>query len=82
MGSFSLVHWLIVLVVVLVLFGRGRISEIMGDFGKGIKSFKHGLNEDDRPVAAPPPQIGAPEAGATSATGVMPVSSDTTKTGV
>ncbi len=47
MGGFSLWHWLIVLLVVLILFGRGRVSEIMGDFGKGIKSFKKGLNEDD-----------------------------------
>ena len=63
MGSFSLIHWVIVLVVVLLLFGRGRVSEIMGDFGKGIKSFKQGLNEDATPVqpATPtaqiPPQI-------------------------
>ncbi len=76
MGSFSLVHWLIVLVVVLVLFGRGRISEIMGDFGKGIKSFKHGLNDDDRVVPPPPVQIPAPDAT------VTPATSDTTKTGV
>ena len=55
MGGFSIWHWLIVLLVVLVLFGRGRVSEIMGDFGKGIKSFKQGLNEeDDKPVPAPP----------------------------
>jgi sec-independent protein translocase protein TatA len=47
MGSFSIWHWLIVLLIVLVLFGRGRIAEIMGDFGKGIKSFKSGMNEDE-----------------------------------
>ena len=47
MGSFSIWHWLIVLVIVLVLFGRGRVADIMGDFGKGIKSFKQGMNEDD-----------------------------------
>jgi sec-independent protein translocase protein TatA len=57
MGGFSLWHWIIVLVVVLVLFGRGRISEVMGDFGKGIKSFKQGLNDDDKSVQAPPSQI-------------------------
>lgn len=51
MGSLSLVHWLIVLLVVLILFGRGRISEMMGDFGKGISSFKKGLNETDEQVA-------------------------------
>lgn len=52
MGFGSIWHWLIVLVIVLVLFGRGRVSEIMGDFGKGIKSFKQGLNEDESKPAA------------------------------
>jgi sec-independent protein translocase protein TatA len=42
---------LIIAVVVLVLFGRGRISEMMGDFGKGISSFKKGMNEADQPSA-------------------------------
>ena len=61
MGGLSLPHLLILALVVLVLFGRGRISEMMGDFGKGIKSFKAGMNEEtDRPVAAPPAQIAPP----------------------
>lgn len=47
MGGFSLVHWLIVAVVVLLLFGRGRISEFMGDFGKGIGAFRKGIAEDE-----------------------------------
>ena len=51
MGSFSIWHWLIVLVIVLVLFGRGRISEMMGDFGKGISSFKKGMSETEDTVA-------------------------------
>ncbi len=51
MGSFSIWHWMIVLVIVLVLFGRGRVSEIMGDFGKGIKSFKEGMNEEEKKAA-------------------------------
>lgn len=42
---------LIIALVVLVLFGRGRISEMMGDFGKGISSFKKGLNETQEPGA-------------------------------
>ncbi|MGB3753777.1 MAG: twin-arginine translocase TatA/TatE family subunit [Parerythrobacter sp.] len=48
----SIGPWQIALLVlvVLVLFGRGRISEFMGDFGKGIKSFKKGMNEDDPPA--------------------------------
>ncbi len=48
MGAFSIWHWLIVLVVVLVLFGGGgKISRLMGDFGKGLKSFKKGMKEDE-----------------------------------
>lgn len=44
----SLTHWLVVGVLVLLLFGgRGKISDIMGDMAKGIKSFKKGLSEDD-----------------------------------
>jgi sec-independent protein translocase protein TatA len=47
MGSFSIWHWLIVLVVVLLVFGRGKIPELMGDMAKGIKSFKKGMSDDD-----------------------------------
>ncbi|GGD57152.1 twin-arginine translocase TatA/TatE family subunit [Erythrobacter arachoides] len=60
MGSFSIWHWLIVLVIVLVLFGRGRVADIMGDFGKGISSFKKGMNEDPERPAEPTAQIQAP----------------------
>lgn len=48
MGSFSIWHWLIVLVVVLLLFGRGKIPELMGDVAKGIKSFKRGMSDDEQ----------------------------------
>lgn len=48
MGSFSIWHWLIVLVVVLLLFGRGKIPELMGDMAKGIKSFKKGMADEDQ----------------------------------
>ena len=47
MGSFSIWHWLIVLVVVLLMFGRGKIPELMGDMAKGIKSFKKGMADDE-----------------------------------
>jgi sec-independent protein translocase protein TatA len=47
MGSLSIWHWLIVLVIVLLLFGRGKLPELMGDMAKGIKSFKKGMAEDD-----------------------------------
>lgn len=62
MGFGSIWHWVIVLVVVLVLFGRGRVADVMGEFGKGLKSFKQGMADEttDRPVTPPPAQIGAP----------------------
>jgi sec-independent protein translocase protein TatA len=47
MGSLSLFHWVIILAVVLLLFGSGRITNVMGDFAKGIKAFKKGLNEEE-----------------------------------
>ncbi len=48
MGSFSIWHWLVVLAVILVLFGGGKkISGLMGDFAKGIKSFKKNMAEPD-----------------------------------
>lgn len=53
MGSISIWHWLIVFVVVLLFFGN-RLPSVMGDFAKGIKSFKAGMKDDDE--AAPPAQ--------------------------
>lgn len=47
MGSLSIWHWLIVLLVVLLLFGSGKVSTLMGDFAKGIKSFKKNMAEPD-----------------------------------
>jgi sec-independent protein translocase protein TatA len=47
MGFTSIWHWIPVLLIVLVLFGRGKISELMGDVAKGIKSFKKGLADDE-----------------------------------
>ena len=53
MEGLSFGHWAIVLIVVLLLFGRGRISETMGDFGKGIHSFRRGLAGDAETKPAP-----------------------------
>lgn len=53
MGGLSLWHWLVVGIVVLLLFGKGRFSDMMGDVAKGIKSFKKGMTEEDE---APKPQ--------------------------
>lgn len=50
MGGFSLWHWLVVGIVILLLFGKGRFSDMMGDVAKGIKSFKKGMAEDDKPA--------------------------------
>jgi sec-independent protein translocase protein TatA len=56
MGSLSVWHWLIFLAVALLLFGgSGKISSIMGDVAKGIKSFKKGMSEDDEAAKQPEP---------------------------
>ncbi len=52
MGGLSIWHWLIVGVIILLLFGKGRFSDMMGDVAKGLKSFKKGMAEDDE---TPPP---------------------------
>ncbi len=66
MGGIGIWQILIVALVVLVLFGRGRISEMMGDFGKGISSFKKGMSEEDGSSPSsgtkPAAQIEAPRA--------------------
>jgi len=61
MGGFSLPHLLLAAVIILILFGgKGKISELMGDVAKGIKSFKKGLSDED--AAAPKPAEPAPVA--------------------
>ncbi len=60
MGGIGIWQILIVALVVLVLFGRGRISEMMGDFGKGISSFKKGMSEEESATPASKAQIEAP----------------------
>lgn len=61
MGSMSIWHWLVVAVIVLLLFGKGRISDIMGETAKGIKAFKKGMS-DDEASAAPRQVTNAPTA--------------------
>lgn len=52
-GTFSILHWIVVLAVVLLLFGgRGKVSAIMGDFGKGLRNFKTGLKGSEEKVDA------------------------------
>ena len=91
MGSLSIWHWIVVIAVVLLLFGRGKISDLMGDVAQGIKSFKKGLSEDEKaedepkvdPVKTidhqPPPTVGAAMGSGTPATAGAP--SETRKTG-
>jgi sec-independent protein translocase protein TatA len=47
MGGVSIWHWIIVGIVVMLLFGRGKVSELMGDVAKGIKAFKKGMSDDE-----------------------------------
>ena len=51
MGGFSIWHWLVVGVIILLLFGKGRFSEMMGDVAKGLKSFKKGMSDDEEAAA-------------------------------
>ena len=54
MGSFSIWHWMLFGAVALLLFGgKGKISDLMGDVAKGVKSFKKGLADDDEAKPAP-----------------------------
>ncbi|CAO3407454.1 twin-arginine translocase TatA/TatE family subunit [Azospirillum largimobile] len=52
MGSFSIWHWLIVLVIVLLLFGAGKLPSVMGDIAKGVKAFKSGLKDEEEETQA------------------------------
>ncbi|WP_037499708.1 twin-arginine translocase TatA/TatE family subunit [Sphingomonas jaspsi] len=58
MGGFSLIHWIILAVLLLLLFGGNRFSTMMGDVAKGLKSFKQGLADEDDKKPQPPQQIG------------------------
>ena len=74
MGSFSVWHWLLVLVVVLLLFGSGKVSSLMGDFAKGIKSFKKNMAEEgdasmEASAEKPAGTIGGPASGTGASTG-------------
>jgi sec-independent protein translocase protein TatA len=52
MGGLSIWHWALVILVVMLLFGRGKISDLMGDVAKGIKSFKKGMADDEPETAS------------------------------
>lgn len=68
MGSFSLMHWIVVLAIILILFGAGKLPRVMGDFAKGIKAFKAGMKDEDESEVTPPPaQVAPPPAATTTA---------------
>jgi sec-independent protein translocase protein TatA len=86
-GGFSIWHWLIVGLVVLLLFGKGRFSDMMGDVAKGLKNFKKGMSEDEeaeqrrltaeRAAQAAPPAVPAAAAPAEPVAPAQPAAAPT-----
>jgi sec-independent protein translocase protein TatA len=68
MGSFSAWHWIIVLVVVVIIFGAGKLPRVMGDLAKGIKSFKSGMKDEPETPQSQPDKV--PHPAETAAKGV------------
>ena len=70
MGGLSIWHWILLIAVVAVLFGgRGKLTNVMGDFAKGIKAFKQGMKDDETAQADTPPKVTQqPSAGSATAT--------------
>jgi sec-independent protein translocase protein TatA len=90
MGGTSIWHWVVVGLIVMLLFGRGKISELMGDVAKGIKSFKKGMAEEDAPAVTTtttgttttePVRTLEHQPGATTTTSTAPLSTTTTPLG-
>ncbi|MBN8534980.1 MAG: twin-arginine translocase TatA/TatE family subunit [Rhizobiales bacterium] len=72
MGSLSIWHWLIVAIVVLLLFGRGKIPELMGDVAKGIKNFKAGMKDEEQAAAEKAKELEAKAAETVQSTAQTP----------
>jgi sec-independent protein translocase protein TatA len=72
LGELSIWHWLVVLVVVMLLFGSGKMSTLMGDFAKGIKTFRKTMADDEKP----PPQAIAREDGPRESIPTPPIGSE------
>lgn len=79
MGTWSVSHWLILLLIVLLLFGAGKIPQLMGDMAKGIKTFKKGM-QDDEDTAKKPDEPANPKP-IEHATGQKPASPEGSKVG-
>ena len=81
MGGLSVWHWLIFLAVALLLFGgSGKISSIMGDVAKGIKSFKKGMSEDEDTAKKDEPPRRRPKSMSAAAKPIQPAA-ETNKSG-
>ncbi|MGH7123226.1 MAG: twin-arginine translocase TatA/TatE family subunit [Stellaceae bacterium] len=80
MGGLSIWHWLLVIAVIAVLFGgRGKLTNVMGDFAKGIKAFKSGMKDDETAQPEQPPKVTQQQtAGTASPTGTERAASDRT----
>jgi sec-independent protein translocase protein TatA len=79
MGSLSIWHWIIVAVIVLLLFGRGKITELMGDVAGGIKAFKKGMSEDEEAAKKAEEEKARLEAAAGSAADAAKTAQSSTK---
>ncbi len=62
MGLTSAWHWILVLVVILIVFGAGKLPRVMGDVAKGIKNFKSGLKDEDETTTPPAVTSASPTA--------------------
>jgi sec-independent protein translocase protein TatA len=79
MGSMSIWHWLVVAVIVLLLFGRGKITELMGDVASGIKAFKKGMAEDEDALKKAEEEKAKLESAAASAADAAKTAASSTK---
>ena len=61
MGSFSIWHWIVVLLVVVLIFGAGKLPNVMGDVAKGIKTFKRNLSDETRKTPSMSPTTATPK---------------------
>lgn len=59
MDAFSVWHWIVVALIVVLLFGRGKVPELMADLAKGVKSFRKNLSDDEAPPIASDKSPGA-----------------------
>lgn len=76
MGGLSIWHWLVVGIIVLLLFGKGRFSDMMGDVAKGMKSFKKGMSEEDEAPKAAPRLQAQPQPESDADRGLQPMQED------